>query len=55
LWVCEICGASGEIESELPHIDLATLTVEDAAAAVISAVRTVRHPHPVKPKVPALC
>jgi hypothetical protein len=55
LWVCEICGDSGEIDTELPEPDLEALTVEGAASAVLAAVRLVRHPHPVKPKFPALC
>src|SRR5690348_3516645 len=55
LWVCETCGASGEIETELPEFNLQTLTVEDAALTVLDAVREVKHPHPVTPRFPALC
>lgn len=55
LWVCETCGASGEIETELPEPDLQTLTVEDAAFTVLDAVRAVKHSHPVTPRFPALC
>jgi len=54
-WVCESCGASGEVETELPDFDLRQLTVEEAASTLLAAVRTVRHPHPVKPSFPALC
>ena len=55
LWVCETCGASGEVDTELPEMNLDTLTVEDAATTVLSAVRSVNHPHPVTPRFPALC
>jgi hypothetical protein len=55
VWVCETCGASGEIEAELPEVNLQTLTVEDAALTMFDAVRTVDHPHPVTPRFPALC
>lgn len=54
-WVCETCGASGEIETELPEVNLQTLTVEGAALTMLDAVRTVKHPHPVTPRFPALC
>ena len=54
-WVCDTCGASGEIDTELPVLSLDELDVEDAAVATLTAVQAVSHPHPVRPNVPRLC
>jgi hypothetical protein len=52
LWVCDTCGASGEIEVEVSSTNLAALTIEEAFDAMEQAIRSVSHPHPVRPGAP---
>ena len=48
-WICETCGAFGEVDSELSTANLDRLTLEDAANATFGALLNLAHPHPVRP------
>ena len=54
-WICGTCGEFGEIDAELPSLNLDGMTLEDAAAVTLEALRTVVHPHPVRIGSPACC
>ena len=43
-WVCDSCGAFGEIDAATPLIEL---TLDDLAATTLEAIRLVEHPHKV--------
>ena len=43
-----MCGASGDIASELPVERPEDLTIEVAAEVTINALAQVKHPHPVR-------
>jgi hypothetical protein len=46
LWVCDTCGASGEIEVEVSCTNLAALTIEGALEAMEQAIRLCTPPPP---------
>jgi len=48
VWTCDVCGASGDIASELPVERPEDLTIEVAAEVTINALAQVKHPHPVR-------
>jgi hypothetical protein len=52
-WFCDTCGASGQVDAEVPNLD--ELTVEDVGWATFTAIENISHPHPVRPKVPTPC
>jgi hypothetical protein len=53
-WVCDTCGAVGEIDAELPATTLDGLTIEDAARATFAALVHPPHQHPVRLATPLL-
>ena len=54
-WICETCGASGEVDATLPAFTLEAVTLEDAAEVTLAALQAVPHPHAVRPGLPAAC
>jgi hypothetical protein len=50
LWLCDTCGALGGTDADLPCDSLDQLTIEQAATALLDALRAVPHPHPVQPR-----
>lgn len=47
-WICDTCGAAGEIDAELPAASIETLTIEGAAFATFEALYGLPHHHPVR-------
>ena len=48
LWVCDVCGATGEVAAELPVERLEDLTTGVVAEVAIRARDSVKHPHTVR-------
>jgi hypothetical protein len=47
-WICDICGAAGEVDTVLPAASVDSLTIEGAAAATFDAIASLLHRHPVR-------
>jgi hypothetical protein len=47
-WICDVCGAAGEIDTVLPAATVEGLTIEGAASATFAALFSLLHHHPVR-------
>ncbi|HLK51319.1 MAG TPA: hypothetical protein VKT49_24425 [Bryobacteraceae bacterium] len=47
-WICDTCGAAGEIDAILPAASIEGLTIEGAASATFDALYAFPHHHPVR-------
>lgn len=47
-WICDTCGAAGEIDTRLPADNVEGLTIEGAAHATFTALIALPHRHPVR-------
>jgi hypothetical protein len=47
-WICDTCGAAGEVDTVLPAATIDALTIEGAASATFDAITFFPHRHPVR-------